>query len=218
MRLPGKPILRFRLEDLTNKQYEYFKHKEDLFMKKTTKITLAVLMCTAVLAGCAKTEDANQAASSAVEESSAETPLQIANPWSDVSLQEIEERFGTTFALPEGAENVHCMIMEEDGLGDISFDYMGRSCTYRMKNTDIEEDIAGMYYEWNTVETVLSHDCDATYQTCTEDDDLVELATWYNSDEKMMYSLSTVGAPVEGYDIWDVAGSLYTSGKYYSGH
>ena len=183
-------------------------------MKKTAKIILAVLLITTVLSGCAKKEEVNQAASAetasaAVEASTAEAQTGIANPWTDLSLQEIEERFGTTVAVPEGAENVHCMMMEEDGLGEIDFDYMGRSCTYRMKKTDLEEDISGMYYEWNTVETVLLHDCNATYQTCTEEGDLIELATWYDDDGKMMYSLSTVGEQAEGYDIWDVAGVLW---------
>ncbi|MBR5970650.1 MAG: hypothetical protein IK016_09950 [Lachnospiraceae bacterium] len=187
-------------------------------MKKTAKITLAVLLSTAVMAGCGKAEEtkkeeANQAASAAVEASAAEVQVGIANPWSELSLQEIEERIGTSVTLPEGAENVQCLFMEDEGLGEIDFDYMGRSCTYRMKKSDSEEDIAGMYYEWSSEESVPLSDCNATYQTCEEDGDFIELATWYNDSEKVMYSLSAVGAKAEGFDLLDVAGALYASGE-----
>ena len=186
-------------------------------MKKTIRMLFTIIMISSFIVGCSKKETdsgqtASTEASSDLSAADATSSVGMANPWREVPTKdELEALLGITINIPADAENVIYQIMDSEGLCEVGFDFMGRDCTYRMKRGNQEEDISGMYYEWSEVETTLLHDSNASYQACTSDGDKVELATWFNKEQGITYSLSAIGPEDESFDYWNVAGVLYAA-------
>ena len=172
-------------------------------MKKNSIVAILVLF---LLFGCSK-PDANSSTIMSSSDSVADSTAQIANPWREISLDDIAAATGTVIALPDDAQNVYCQVMDEDNLYEVSFLNQNREVTYRIKKTAQEEDISGLYYDWNHIETVLFHDNEEKKKKCTSEEDVIELASWYDTDTGLMHSLGVIGDKSE-FDVWNLADQL----------
>ena len=170
------------------------------------KNCIAAILMLLLLAGCSK-PDTNSSTSVSTSDGIAESTAQIANPWREITLDDIAAATGTVITLPDDAQNVYCQVMDEDILYEVSFLNQNRDVTYRMKKTAQEEDISGFHYDWSDIETVLFHDNEAMYRKCTSEEDVIELASWYDTDAGWMHSLGVIGDE-SGFDIWEVADQL----------
>jgi hypothetical protein len=94
----------------------------------------------------------------------------------------------------------------------MTFDLDGMSFTAREQVTgDNAEDISGMYYDWTAkLDDCKVGYCDAqsmSYISETEDDVMAVL--WFDAAPGLMYSLSAVGADLNGLDPLAVAEQIF---------
>ena len=149
-------------------------------MKKRI-LLLAVMgvMSAAMLAGCG--EKAAPAESSAVQTNpevteaqkiteapkgeGAENPGEVgmANPWRDSTEEEAKELIPRMFAVPDGAEVISWMVLDDpteangksDPLVDLQFTMDGRIFDARAQITgDDYLDLSGLYYDWTVEDDV----------------------------------------------------------------
>lgn len=132
----------------------------------------------------------------------------IANPWTEVTKEDVEKGLGTEIVLPHDAKNVIFRFNSSIELYEILFDYDVLSFTYRIKKSAETEDISGLYYDWTNSyeETVEGYEA-KIYRALTEDD-AIELITWFDSKEDISYSLSTFVGDLDGFHIEDVVKQL----------
>ena len=144
-----------------------------------------------------------------------EGTLGIANPWTDMTKEELEQVSGVPFGVPEGAEEIVYRWLESEGVAEMQFTLDGDEYCARVKPAALEagqlENISGMYYGWENEESVTIGHCDGTigqYQTGSEE--WVELCQWYDMAPGLMYSLSvyTTG-DLDGLDLTAVAEMVY---------
>ena len=138
----------------------------------------------------------------------------IANPWTEVTKEDVEKGLGTEIVLPHDAKNVIYRFNSSIELYEILFDYDVLSFTYRIKKSAETEDISGLYYEWtNSYEETVEGYKANIYRVVIEDD-AIELITWIDTDEDISYSLSTsLGADLDGFYIEDVVKQLIKNGS-----
>ena len=141
---------------------------------------------------------------------------EIANPWHDVTEEEVAELCPASFVVPEGAENASWSVMDaEEGaspLVQLSFDLDGNSFTAREQVTeDAAADISGMYYDWTAqLEETLQNWGGLACQSYRHvgDDGYADLCTWYDEASRTSYSLSVTAEDLDGFDILAVAEAL----------
>ena len=136
----------------------------------------------------------------------------IANPWTEVTKEDVEKGLGTEIILPNDAKNVIYRFNSSIALYEILFDYDVLSFTYRIKKSAETEDISGLYYDWKMSyeETIEGYEANI-YRAVTEED-AIELITWFDSKEDISYSLSTFVGDLDGFHIEDVAKQLINKG------
>lgn len=79
---------------------------------------------------------------------------QIPNPMVEVeNAQAIEAQLGVELPLPSGANAVAAYIIADE-VGQVDYEWNGRTYSYRVKKGDELEDISGMYIEFAHVENV----------------------------------------------------------------
>ena len=202
-------------------------------IKKLSVITTLIISLT--LAGCASidvnvnTKDSDKKETEAVEEA-VETPEkenseQMANPWREITAEEAAKN-PRMFIPPEGATNVVWRILDsaadENGAGpliELDFDevdeYHTQSFTARYQyGVDQNKDISGMYYDWAaTDEGTLAHwgegNMPGKFSRYVSDEEMADLATWYDIEVGISYSLSTVAPDLDGFDIQAVVEQMY---------
>ncbi|MBO4884597.1 MAG: haloacid dehalogenase-like hydrolase [Clostridia bacterium] len=143
-----------------------------------------------------------------------EGTLGMANPWADMTKDELEQVSGVPFGVPDGAEEVVYRWLESEGLAEMQFTLDGDEYCARVKPAALEagqlENISGMYYGWENEESVTIGHCEGTigqYQTGSEE--WVELCQWYDLAPGLMYSLSVYTVDPDGLDLTAVAEMVY---------
>lgn len=143
-----------------------------------------------------------------------EEATEIANPWTDMTPEALEQASGLSFGMPEGAEDVVYRWLESEGLAEMQFVLDGDEYCARIRPAALEagqlEDISGMYFEWENVEEVTIGHCRGTIgQAQAGSEDYVELCLWYDAAPGLMYSLSVHTTELDGLDLTAVAGMVY---------
>lgn len=141
-------------------------------------------------------------------------PVGMANPWTDMTAEALEQASGVTLGLPEGAENVVYRWMAAEGLAEMQFTLGADEYCARVKPAALEagqlEDISGMYFAWENVEETTIGGCHGTIgQAQTGSEEFVELCLWYDLAPGLMYSLSVTTTDVDGLDLAAVAEQVY---------
>ena len=139
---------------------------------------------------------------------------EIANPWTDMTQEALQQASGLTFNLPEGAENVCYRWLEADALAEMQFTMDGDEYCARIQPAELEDgelmNISGMYFEWEHEEDVTIDHCHGTLGLAkTGSEDWVELCLWYDPVPGLMYALSVYTTDPDGLDLTAVAGMVY---------
>ena len=138
----------------------------------------------------------------------------LANPWKDLSREELEQVSGMSFGVPEGAENIAYRWLENDALAEMQFTMDGDEYCARAQGAELAEgelmNISGMYFQWENEEDITVGGCRGTIgQAQTGSEDWVELCLWYDVGAKRMYSLSVYTTDPDGLDLTAVAEMVY---------
>lgn len=131
----------------------------------------------------------------------------IANPWIDITAEELMEMSGLSFNVPEGAENVIHRLLETQGMAEMQFDLNGLHFNARILPAAEFEDISGLYGEWTSDEPVSIGWCEGRLMRGSDGEDVYDLILWFDAAPGLMYSLSAISA--EGTDLLPVAQSVY---------
>ena len=134
----------------------------------------------------------------------------MVNPWTEVTEEEFAEKLGLYFAVPEGAENVVFRVLESEGLGEMLFTLDGMDYTARVKAAPEFEDISGMYYEWDNETDIEVNGRAGKEYRAKDEDKTVDLAMWCDIVPGIMYSLSTEGEDLDGFDIVAVCEMVFS--------
>ena len=134
----------------------------------------------------------------------------LANPWKDLTGDELAQVSGISFGVPEGAEGVVYRWMESDGLAEMQFTMDGDEYCARAQGAELAGgelmNISGMYFQWDHEEDVEVNGCRGTLGLAqTGSEDWVELCLWYDAGAKRMYSLSVYTTDPDGLDLTAVA-------------
>jgi len=139
---------------------------------------------------------------------------QIANPWVDLTKDELEQASGVSFGMPDGAENVIYRWLESESLAEMQFTLDGDEYCARIQPAALEEgellNISGMYFAWENEEEVTIGHCKGTIgQAQTGSEEFVELCQWYDVAPGLMYALSVYTTDLDGLDLAAVAEMVY---------
>ena len=135
----------------------------------------------------------------------------VANPWTDADAESVETVIGVRFGVPEGAENVAYRMLESEQLAEMDFTLDGMEYTARIRPSAEFEDISGMYFDWGEADESFRIGPCAAREVRAEDDvyGTVDLCLWFDAVPGIMYSLSTSGADLDGFDITAIAERVY---------
>lgn len=154
-------------------------------------ITLC-LMFGSLMFGCSKKSDVNGAKASLVEKPNASAVIGMPNPIKECSSEDILNKFGYTFVIPQSAENVQFSIIS-DSLAQVSFDWKGANCNIRFEPTEDKsvKDISGFYYDWKNSSNVKVGEISAK-ANWTEDGEgnIVGICIWRDEATKSNRSVS----------------------------
>lgn len=133
----------------------------------------------------------------------------VANPWRETDADGVFHLVGARFGVPEGAEDLAWYALETEDLAEFQFVWYGMEYNARMKRTDGFEDISGMYFEWGGDEACLVNGCEGVTRRAYDEGNTADLCLWYDAEAGVMYSVSTIGKDLDGFDILACAGQLY---------
>lgn len=140
----------------------------------------------------------------------AEDVVALANPWKELTGEELAQVSGMSFGVPEGAKDVVYRWMESDGLAEMQFTMDGDEYCARTQSAELSEgqlmNISGIYFQWDNEEAIKVNDCPGTIGLAqTGSEDWVALCMWYDAGAKRMYSLSAYTTDPDGLDLIAVA-------------
>ena len=140
-----------------------------------------------------------------------ELPINMSNPWREITEEEARNFFTFGYVVPEGAENVVWSVLESadaNPLLQLSFDLNGQHYTARMQATDDPEaDISGMFYAWaDTREIALQNwgegEITAVFSRFVGENEYdAELCTWFDAETGISYAVGVQSEDLEGFDL-----------------
>ncbi len=138
----------------------------------------------------------------------------LANPWTDLTAEQLEQASGVAFGVPEGAENVLYRYLPAEGLAEMQFTWNGGEYAARILPVALQEgqlmNISGMYFAWENEEAVTIGRCPGTIgQAQCGSEDWAELCLWYDMAPGLMYSLSVSTTDIDGLDLTAIAEQVY---------
>ena len=153
----------------------------------------------------------------------AEETVGLANPWRDCTEEEANAACARLFKAPEDAVVNGWRMMDaqngESPLVEMDFRLNGVDFTARAQQGAAEDaDISGMNYEWTVTNDVTfanwgEGNMQGTVSRNIADDWTVDLATWYDVEVGIAYSLSAEAADLEGFDIQAVVEAMYAGAE-----
>lgn len=138
-------------------------------------------------------------------------------PWVDSDKTGVYEATGFDLVAPPEAVNVAYSYMPSTGMAQLNYTMENAMWIYRMKSTEALEDISGIYCEWNyTGETKVAGMEAMEYSFVSEpEDDFIDgmactrVLNWYDSHNKVTYSLVVSGIDLNGMDTIVYAENLF---------
>ena len=133
-----------------------------------------------------------------------------ANPWEEMTAEQLGDITGLYFGVPEGAESVVIRYLRSENLSEMQFSRDGEEYCVRIQPVMLQDgeypDISGLYYDWEQEEPVVIRFCPGTIrQAHTGDGTWIESCLWYDEIPGLMYSLSVVSDDIDGLDLTAVA-------------
>ena len=144
----------------------------------------------------------------------AEKTVGIANPWEDMTAEQLAEASGLVFGIPEGAENIIYRYLRSQLLAEMQFNWENGEYCARIQPASLQEgevmNISGIYYSWEHEEPIHIGHCKGTIGIAqTGSEDWVELCLWYDAAPGLMYSLSVSATDIDGLDLTALAEQVY---------
>lgn len=202
-------------------------------MKKKLAILVAAALVATSLSACGNTASESETPAETVEPTETgegeEAFVDMANPWRDATEEEARKYAPNGFSAPEGASNVRWSIMlpdndparEMESMVQLDFDLDGQAYTAREQMSgDTPEDITGMYYDWQSKDTVtlanwmggMATD-GATVMSYEDSEESARACIWYDIETGYSYSLGVSGHDLSNVDIQAVAEAIYDPAK-----
>ena len=134
----------------------------------------------------------------------------LANPWEDLTEEELTAKSGLSFGVPEGAENVIYRYLQANNLAEMQFtigtdEYCARMMPVQLANDELM-DISGMYYEWEQESQISVGPYHGTIDQARAADGIwAAVCLWYNYDQGIMYSISVSTTNPDGLNLTAVA-------------
>ena len=153
--------------------------------------SISLLGTLLLLTGCGA---ANAVAPTESEPADLERMPGIANPWSDADAAAVAEMIGTEVPVPEDAANITYRILPAENIAEVAYDLNDARCNHRLKKTDAEEDISGLYYNWDSTEESTYEGHAATIYRADAEEESVELTLWFDAETSLMHALSSTTA------------------------
>ena len=145
--------------------------------------------------------------------SGAGTGTAMANPWEDLSLDEVKKLIGVPMNIPEGAEKAICRWYEGEKMAEMQFFWTNGDFCFRAQPVAPRGeliDISGMYYTWKDEEEATVGGCPGTIaQVQSETGDWVQRCLWYDNTTGVSYSLTVVAPDVDGLDLIALAEQIF---------
>ena len=141
-------------------------------------------------------------------------PAGIANPWLDMTADELFAVSGLSFAVPEGAENVLFRYLPSESLAEMQFTLQGCEYCARVQPADPQDgptlNISGMYFAWDREEPVRIGHCDGTHCFArTGSTERVELCQWYDAAPGLAYAVSVYATDDSTTDLLAMAEQVF---------
>lgn len=137
----------------------------------------------------------------------------LANPWEEMTAEQLTEAAGVSFGVPEGAENVVYRYLRSENLAEMQFTREGGAYCARIQPLALKAgelaDISGMYYEWEQEEEVTVGYCTGSLALARDGENMVERCLWYDLAPGLMYSLTVTEADVDGLDLTAIAEQVF---------
>ena len=133
----------------------------------------------------------------------------IANSMQEITDAELIKTYSYGLVLPEGVTEAAYYLYNGD-LFEICFEENGVSYAARTAVSDSCEDISGMHYEWTAEEDdALAHwGLQGSTKRYIGEEETVDVASWYDLENGVNYSLSAVAADLDGFDITAIVGQM----------
>ncbi len=143
-----------------------------------------------------------------------ENDVSLANPWVDLTAEQLTTASGLSFGVPEGAQNVIYRYLPGENLAEMQFVLDQDEYCARIRPAALQEgelmNIADMYFVWENEENITIGHCSGTMGLAqTGSEDWAELCLWYDIVPGIMYSLSVYTTDPDGLDLTAVAGQVY---------
>lgn len=161
-----------------------------------TFVSKIMLVSSIVVAffGCSKKSAVeNSAVSDAgLNENNRPVVIGMPNPIKESTSEEILNKIGVSFAIPDGAENLHYSVIS-GSLAQVDFLWNKAECTARAEpsgETSLK-DISGFYYNWkNSAEVKVGYNNAKANWTKDENGNSVGICIWWDAAPGIMYSVS----------------------------
>ena len=139
-----------------------------------------------------------------------EAEVGLANPWTELTAEELRDKTGLSFGIPRGAENIAYRLLDGARLMEMQFTLEGDEYCARIQPADEYTDISGMYFEWDGEEEIPVGRCRGTLgRVQTGSVDWIVRFMWYDSEPGLMYSISAYTVNPDGLDLKAVAEQVY---------
>ena len=155
---------------------------------------LIVILMGFVLFGCSINEDDSQ----------------VINPVHESTAEEIIDKLGVAFQIPDDVVTVEYFIIdvgEEESIAQAVFRMNGIDYTYRIQTKSYFEDISGAYYEWQIAKAFDFNGCNGELRY---NDDKEGICLWYDTDSGKMHSIF-MGENASAEQLVYLANELYMS-------
>lgn len=138
----------------------------------------------------------------------------LANPWKDLTEEELRQVSGLFFTVPDGAEEIVYRRLENENLAEIQFILDGDEFIARVQPGELHGgellNISGMYFDWEHEEEITVNGCYGTIGLAkTGSEDWIELCQWYDAASGVMYSLSVYTSDPDGLDLTAVTEGMF---------
>ena len=134
----------------------------------------------------------------------------LANPWTDLTAEELREKTGIVFGVPKGAENVIYRYLAAENLAEMQFTLGQDEFSARIQPAALKEDelinISGMYFAWENEEKVTVAGFPGMHgEAKTGSSEWVQLCLWADAAGGRMYALSVYTVDPDGLDLPAIA-------------
>lgn len=134
----------------------------------------------------------------------------LANPWMEVTAEELMELSGLSFGVPEGASDVVYRYMASENLVEMRFAIGSDEYFARLQPSVEWVDLSGMYFAWEDEQPVSIHHCEGTVAWAqTGSEDWTGRCLWFDVAPGLMGCLGAYTTHPEDVDLVKLSEEVY---------